>query len=166
MKSLESYARIAGLCIILSILLTSEGCKKDDNPVSTNDDLQIVPRDPAYKGCYPILGTSQTNCWDSAGIKITAPLPGEALYGQDAQYPSIKPLYTKSGDGLTVKDEVTGLTWQKSYEKGAFGGMCYWAESQNLVNTLNAQRYGGYSDWRLPTIKELYSLWNAGTGWP
>ena len=166
MKKQRRVTRIALCCLIAGFVLTSHGCKNDDNPVRSSEDLLIVKRDPAYTGCYPILSTSQSTCWDSAGIQITAPLPGESLYGQDAQYPHMKPLYTKSIDGLTVKDEVTGLTWQKSYEKGDFGGMYYWAESQALINTLNAQKYGGYGDWRLPTIKELYSLWDAGTGWP
>jgi hypothetical protein len=35
-----------------------------------------------------------------------------------------------------------------------------------VADNLNSQKYGGFSDWRLPTIKELYSLWNASTGWP
>jgi len=72
------------------------------------------------------------------------------------------PVYTKSSDGLTVKDEVTGLTWQKSYDSGTY----YWGASQAVADNLNKNQYGGFSDWRLPTIKELYSLWNGSTGWP
>ena len=90
------------------------------------------------------------------------PALGEAFYGQDAQFPRIQSVYTNSNDGLTVKDEVTGLTWQKSYDSGIY----YWAATQTVVNNLNKQNYGGYNDWRLPTIKELYSLWNGSIGWP
>jgi hypothetical protein len=124
--------------------------------------LQTVPRDPAYAGCYPVVGTSQSGFWDSTGSIIAVPVPGEAFYGQDAQFSHVEPVYTRSSDGLTVKDEVTGLTWQQSHDNGAY----YWAEAQNVINSLNEQNYGGYNDWRLPTIKELYSLWNASSGWP
>jgi hypothetical protein len=124
--------------------------------------LLVVPRDPAYAGCYPVVGTSQSGFWDSLGNGITTPVPGEAFYGQDAQFSHVQPVYTRSSDGLTVNDEVTGLTWQQSHDNGAY----YWAESQNVINSLNEQNYGGYNDWRLPTIEELYSLWNESTGWP
>jgi len=97
---------------------------------------------------------------------MTCPNNGKPFYGQDAQFTRPTPSYTKSSDGLTVKDEVTGLTWQKSYEKGTFGGMYNWAESKDSISSLNTQKYGGYDDWRLPTIKELYSLWNGSSGWP
>lgn len=126
------------------------------------DDLPIVPRDPAYAGCYRIVSTSQTGFWDGVGTQIAGPVPGEAFYGQDAQFPGTRPVYTRSSDGLTVQDEVTGLTWQQSHDTGTY----YWAGAQSVVSGLNQRNYGGYSDWRVPTIKELYSLWNASTGWP
>ena len=141
------------LMLLISIL--SFGCKTEEL------ELTIVAREAASVGSYPIVGTSQTLSWDSAGNIIT-PVLGEAFYGQDAQYVHTAPVYTKSSDGLTVKDEVTGLTWQKSYDSDIY----YWGASQAVANNLNKKKYGGFSDWRLPTIKELYSLWNASTGWP
>jgi len=114
---------------------------------------------------YVVVDTSQKKCYNNIE-EITFPNSGESFYGQDAQFANASPVYTKSSDGLTVKDEVTGLTWQQSYEKGTFGGMYYWTETQKVINKLNKQNYGGYSDWRVPTIKELYSLWNGSSGWP
>jgi hypothetical protein len=152
------YLRYAKLFVVAGILLTTGGCH---NPVSPKGDLQIIPRDPAYAGCYPVVSTRQTNCWDSTG-NIIAPVVGDAFYGQDAQFNHTIPIYTKSSDGKTVKDEITGLTWQQSYSSGTY----YWAATQTVVNNLNEQEYGGYNDWRVPTIKELYSLWNASVGWP
>ena len=164
MNKSASFPRFASILMIVGTIFTSCGCKKD-NTTGITGDLQVVPREPAYAGCFPVVGTSQTKCWDSAG-NIINPGFGAAFYGQDSQFEHISPVYTKSSDGLTVKDEVTGLTWQKSYEKPTFGGKYYWAETQTEVDNLNNQNYGGYNDWRVPTIKELYSLWNASVGWP
>ena len=149
---------------VISITLAANiiGCSKPDDPSSTiSGDLVSVPRTAAYAGCYPIVSTSQTGIWDDTGISIN-PISGEAFYGQDAQFTHTTPVYTLSSDGKTVKDEITGLTWQKSYDSGTY----YWASIQTVVDNLNNQNYGGYSDWRVPTIKELYSLWDASVGWP
>ena len=141
------------LMLLISIL--SFSCKTEEL------ELTIVAREAASVGSYPIVGTSQNKSWDSAGNIIT-PVLGDAFYGQDAQYVHTAPAYTKSSDGLTVKDEVTGLTWQKSYDSGTYN----WSGTQSVISSLNKENYGGYNDWRLPTIKELYSLWDVSVGWP
>jgi len=155
MKNLK-FSAIISIAIAANLI----GCSKPDETTIT-DDLQVVPRTAAYAGCYPIVGTSQTGIWDATGNSIT-PVFGATFYGQDAQFTHTTPVYTLSSDGKTVKDEVTGLTWQKSYDSGTY----YWASIQTVVDNLNKQNYGGYSDWRVPTIKELYSLWDASVGWP
>ena len=109
----------------------------------------------------PVVDTSQTATYDATGV-MAAPTAGQAFYGQDAQIAGTQPSYTKSSDGLTVKDNITGLTWQASQ----IGGDVYWTEAATVPAALNQVSYGGYSDWRLPTIRELYSLWNGSTGWP
>jgi len=125
--------------------------------------LLTVEREAAYAGSYPIVGTSQSGFWDNDGNSIATPAVGAAFYGQDAQFFSrTAPSYTTSADGLTVEDNITGLVWQQSHSTTAR----YWNEAQVVIDSLNAESYGGYSDWRLPTIKELYSLWNESTGWP
>lgn len=109
----------------------------------------------------PVIDTSQTNTYDATSIIVT-PASSQPFYGQDAQFTGTQPSYTKSNDGLTIKDNVTGLTWQASQT----GGDVYWTEAETVPAALNKVSYGGYSDWRLPTIKELYSIWNGSMGWP
>jgi hypothetical protein len=117
---------------------------------------------------YPIVDTRQDKCFNNSR-EISPPQEGEAFYGQDAQYNGHQPSYTLSGDGLTVYDNVTGLTWTKSPDLDGDGDIdaddkLSFNESRNYPNMLNARNYGGYSDWRLPTMKELYSLMNfSGT---
>lgn len=97
---------------------------------------------------YPIVDTDQGKCY-GAPNEITCPSEGQSFYGQDAQYDGNQPSYTDNGDG-TITDNVTGLMWQKNpgekmtYQEAAAG-----ADRFTLA---------GYDDWRLPTIKELYSL--------
>lgn len=111
---------------------------------------------------YPIVGTGQTKCYDNHH-EIAPPKPGQAFYGQDAQHPGTPPSYTLSADGLTVQDNVTGLTWQRSPDTNGDGKLDYadkltFAQAKELPAKLNAARFTGFNDWRLPTIKELYSL--------
>ena len=103
---------------------------------------------PCAAGDYAIVDTGQVRCYDDTR-EVTYPKPGEPFSGQDAQYEGNQPAYRDNRDG-TVTDLVTGLMWQK----GPAPKMTY----QEAVAGASACRVGGHDDWRLPTIKELYSL--------
>ena len=97
---------------------------------------------------YPIVDTNQTFCYDDSS-SIACPSERAAFYGQDAQYAGNAPRYQDNGDG-TVSDLVTSLMWQQDPgEKMTYDQAVAGASSFNLA---------GYTDWRLPTVKELYSL--------
>lgn len=98
---------------------------------------------------YPIVDTDQHYCY-SDEAQISAPNPGEDFYGQDAQYVGNQPNYVDNGDG-TVTDQVTGLMWQKYLYDDKYT----YEESFDVADTATI---AGYDDWRLPTVKELYSL--------
>ncbi len=111
---------------------------------------------------YAIVGTGQTKCYDNSR-EIAPPKPGQPFYGQDAQHPGNQPSYTFSANGRAVHDNVTGLTWQRSPDTNGDGVLDHsdkktWEQAQELPAKLNAAKFGGFSDWRLPSIKELYSL--------
>ena len=99
-------------------------------------------------GAYPIVSTDQAACYGAASC---APCPsfGGAFFGQDAQYARNAPAYQDNSDG-TVTDLVTGLMWQK--DPGAK------MNRTQALAALEGFELAGYDDWRLPTIKELYSL--------
>jgi hypothetical protein len=85
---------------------------------------------------YPVVDTGQVIAYG-------------AHAGQDAHYSVSPPAYKGNGDG-TVSDLVTGLMWtQDPGEKMTL------ADAEKGVSRC---RVGGFKDWRLPTIKELYSL--------
>ena len=98
---------------------------------------------------YLVVDTGQTQCYNNTD-SITAPAQGSSFYGQDAQYNSTQPSYTDNGNG-TVTDLNTGLMWQQDpgSDKNTYDAAVSDAGTFDLA---------GYSDWRLPSIKELYSL--------
>jgi len=97
---------------------------------------------------YSIVDTGQTETYGNA-YATAKPGVDDPFYGQDAQIDGNQPSYLDNGDG-TVTDQVTGLMWQQGYS----GKMTY----SEAVASVDDFSLAGYSDWRLPTIKELYSL--------
>lgn len=97
----------------------------------------------------PIVDTGQIATYDT-GREIPYPQAGKAFYGQDAQYAGNQPAYRDNNDG-TVTDLVTGLMWSKAVESDKV--TLEEAKAAAEIMTL-----GGHNDWRVPNIKELYSL--------
>lgn len=152
---------------------------------------------PAYSTVlsFPVPDTGQTKCYNNT-VEIPCPQPGEAFYGQDAQYQGLSRSYTKLGlngvpladsatqaDGWTMtRDNVTGLIWEIKTNDGSVhdkdnsytwydgnpetnGGNAgvpgSGTDTDDFLSALNTVSFGGFSDWRLPTVNELSSLVNA-----
>jgi len=151
MKRFKITTAIPVLSMI--ILVAFSGCKKDDDVIINTGDENL----PDISG-FPVVGTNQST-WYNNQTTITAPSMGEDFYGQNADFPGNTPSYTDNGDG-TVTDNVTGLMWQQSFDHNGDGSIDYsdkltYSEAVNIAGSVNT---AGYTDWRLPTIKEMYSL--------
>jgi len=97
---------------------------------------------------YTIVGTGVTKCYGN-NAEITCPTnPSDSFYGQNQ---GITPSYQDNGNG-TITDLNTGLMWIK-----ARGSKTTWDSTFLKASQCST---GGYNDWRIPTIKELYSLIN------
>jgi len=99
------------------------------------------------------------------------------IFGEDSDYTITPPSYTKldaQGNTLPesasswsmVKDNVTGLIWENKTDDGSIhdkNDMYDWNNAQSMfIANLNSARFGRFSDWRLPTVKELSFIVNSG----
>jgi hypothetical protein len=97
---------------------------------------------------YKIVGTGVTVCYNNTSV-ITCPTnTTDAFYGQDQ---GLTPSYQDNGNG-TVTDLNTGLMWIQDR-----GTKISWDSTFIMAVQCTT---GGHNDWRVPTIKELYSLIN------
>ena len=77
----------------------------------------------------------------------------------DPNEPACNPhSYTDLGNGI-IKDNVTGLMWQKATATGTYT----WQQAVDYCNNLSL---GGYTDWYLPTIRELSTLVDSSIALP
>jgi len=117
-----------------------------------------------FSGCaFP--DTGQVLCYDASNSPGPCPggFAGNGPYGQDGDYSTAasSPSYTiyspTAGSSVAV-DNRTGLMWE-------INGGCALGFAQLWVNAApccNNMVYAGFSDWRLPNIRELVSLLNFG----
>lgn len=68
--------------------------------------------------------------------------------------------YTDNGNG-TITDNKTGLMWIKDGNSAGAnnGATLTWEQALSLCEGLN---YAGFTDWRLPNIRELFSIVDFG----
>jgi hypothetical protein len=85
---------------------------------------------------------------------------------------------------VMVRDNVTGLVWEVKTDDDSIhdkDNLYTWYDSnpqtngghagtpgpgtdaEDFINNLNANDFGGFSDWRLPTVKELRCILNRGS---
>lgn len=156
-NKMNSRPRILGLLILL-LALFATACGSDSDPgaasaatdiattgdISSNEGTDSGPVATAGLS-YQVVDTDQTWCFSGDEVIEC----GDEFSGQDAQYEGAQPSYQDNGDG-TVTDLNTGLMWIQDA-----GDKTYYADAMEELETYT---FAGYDDWRLPTIKELYSL--------
>jgi len=142
-------------------------CAKENGDVNADSALDIA--DVIYLLSHLFLGkeppasfcerpcflpdTGQTRCYDTAGNEISC--SSSAYPGQDGFYRvscQSEVRFVDNGDG-TVTDNCTGLMWQKDYY------VYSWQEALQYCDALD---FAGYTDWRLPNIRELHSIIDYG----
>ena len=112
--------------------------------------VKISGKDRGGKAVTSLVpDTNQGSCFDEKSL-ISCPKEGQEFFGQDANYFGATPNYRDNLDG-TISDLVTGLTWQKAHNSKRLG----YYEAKNFCESLSL---GKRQNWRLPTIKELFSI--------
>ncbi|MBM5782249.1 MAG: DUF1566 domain-containing protein [Pelagibacterales bacterium] len=124
--------------------------QRSQNSPSRMMRVEISAKNSSAKKVKSLVpDTNQGTCFNDYSV-ISCPKEGGDFYGQDGNYFGATTSYKNNKDG-TVSDLVTGLTWQKAHnaQRKSYYSAKQYCESLDL---------GGHKDWRLPTIKELFSI--------
>ena len=139
-------AKAFGLLICIELIIS---CNEQD----------VSPANGGYSLSYLLNATGQTTLYDLDGATVASITEGASLYGQDANYLKGAPMTFRDNGDSTVSDLNTGLMWQQIPVPDEFT----WQEAANYCENLSL---AGYDDWRIPSLKELFSISDFSAGWP
>ena len=155
--ALKVLVLVAGLFLMSTSNVWADGiCQADmdyDGKVFPSDAMIFLNewkrKDCAPNGPAPVPKTGQSTpyYWLDDG-----------WYQKGVAWPN--PRFTDNRDE-TVTDNLTGLMWTKNAQQ--ILGYKTWSEAITACNDLD---YAGYTDWRLPNVRELQSLIDHGKGNP
>ncbi|WP_428562172.1 MAG: DUF1566 domain-containing protein [Solidesulfovibrio sp. DCME] len=100
---------------------------------------------------WTVTGTGLTDCQDANGWPVSCPHSGQDCYGQDANFRRPMQTFNLGNQSLAV-DTHTGLTWQRNDDAVQRN----WAEAVSYCAELVLEEY---DDWRLPSMKELQTIY-------
>lgn len=127
----------------------------------------------ALAACEEQLENCLSTCIDDSMDEICIVFPGDGYVGAELSYQD-------NGDG-TFTDMNTGLVWEIKTADGSIhedDNTFTWTDSSDgdytnpdgtafdFIDELNTTAFAGYTDWRLPTAKELISLMDYSTHGP
>ncbi len=142
------------LLLPLTVFIVACGSSDTNTQIDASNGLD---GDSGSQGLnYKIVDTKQSLCYNSSTGQ-TASCTG---IGSDADYAGNQPDYTVSDDGLIVTDNVTELVWTQSTDINADGVVDYDDKlfQSQAVTYCEDLSHASRTDWRLPNIKEAYSL--------
>lgn len=135
-----------------------------------NSALNVFFNTSTYTPRFP--QSTARNVWLVRGnnTKVAKDAPGDtSIAGIGKEWPATRFIVDASGNCMI--DQLTGLVWPKNFNiagEGTWGdsstpGTAQYAISQMNTN-VNATTYKlcGYTDWRLPTLNEMFSMMNYG----
>ncbi|MDA8243183.1 MAG: DUF1566 domain-containing protein [Elusimicrobia bacterium] len=116
----------------------------------------------SFAGCnFP--GTGQTVCYN-ASAQSACPVSG--FPGQDAETATTASrrrftVYNPVGISSVTVDNLTGLMWVSNLRTDS--GLNYTATWRGAIAACENLDYAGYTDWRLPNVREALSMLDLGT---
>ncbi len=132
----------------------------DISDVSTGNHQIVVKKDgyPDYEETVAVQAGKTT----SVTTSVKPPSKYSKMDSSGKQLPN------SAKSWMMVRDNETGLIWEvkqkndgvKNYDNPSDADNTYtWDESsQKFINALNAAHFGGFSDWRLPSLVELKTI--------
>lgn len=128
-----------------------------DDSTDTNTTQNVDNTTNTVEVAYIVKKTGQTQSFDDNGVEITDGSLKDDGYHQTG----VEARYTRASDIVT--DELTGLMWQddtwelttEDEDAGIYTEKRTWAQAVDKCENLTL---GGYTNWKLPSKKELQNI--------